>query len=117
MYKLDFTKDNQGVLESKPEDRYSVCYQAVTSSQTPAAFESWDDVISLLKKLKSIGREEKAENAPMKTFVLNNGGGVLELERSERTLLLEFIKKAPWTNSFLEHVRPTYNWIDKTPES
>lgn len=114
MYRLDFTRDSQNIEELKPEERYSVCIQAVMTAQSPTAFDSWDDVIGLLKKLKSIGTETKAGS--VRTFDLNSGGGVLELERGERTQLLDFVKKGAWVTEFLEKAKGTYKWIEGIPE-
>lgn len=114
MYRLDFSKDSQDIEQLKPEDRYAVCIQAVMTAQRPTSFDSWDDVIALLKKLKSIGTETKTGNS--RTFDLNSGGGVLELQRGERTQLLDFIKQGSWVTEYLEKARGTLKWIEGLPE-
>jgi hypothetical protein len=114
MYRLDFSKDSQNIEELKPEDRFAVCIQAVMTATSPTSFDAWDDVIALLKKLKSIGTETKVGN--IRTFDLNSGGGVIELQRGERTQLIGFIKGGAWVTEFLEKARGTLKWVEGLPE-
>lgn len=114
MYRLDFSKDSQNIEELKPEDRYGICIQAVMTAQRPTAFDAWDDVIALLKKLKSIGTETKVNG--IRTYDLNPGGGVLELQRGERNQLVEFIKVGSWVTEFLEKARNTLKWVEGVPD-
>lgn len=110
MYRLDFSQDSAQIEQTTPDKRYLICTQSILTAQQPASFSSWDDVIGLLKKLKSLGHEKTVGN--QKTYDLNSGGGVIELQRGERQQLLDFIKAGFWIPDFLEDVRNTYKWVE-----
>ncbi len=109
MFRLDFSRDSAGVSPTAPDKKYLICIQSILTAQRPAAFDAWDDVIGLLKKLKSIGVEKMA--GVQKTYDLADGGGVIELERGEKVQLMEFVKAGMWIPDFLEDVRNTYQWL------
>lgn len=114
MYRLDFTRDSAGVEPTQPDKRYSICIQSILTAQRPAGFDVWDDVIGLLKKLKSLGNEKNV--GPQRTYELKDGGGIIELERAEKAQLQEFIKSGAWIPEWLEDVRNTYKWVEGQQE-
>jgi hypothetical protein len=113
MYKLNFKPDRSRISPIKAEEKYLICIQSLVNAAKPAPFEAWDDVIGLLKKLKSIGVPD-SENP--RGFVLKFGGGVVELERGERNQLIEFIKSAPWIPAHLDIAKTTLKWVQDTEE-
>jgi hypothetical protein len=113
VYRLDFT-DKFKVLSIEPKERFAVCMQAIASTQRPTPPEAWDDVIGLLKKLKSVADEKRSDGKI--EYELKLGGAVIELERGERTQLLEFIRTSPWNPMGLETVRGVREWITSLTE-
>lgn len=90
-----------------------ICIQAIASTQRATPIEAWDDVIGLLKALKSIGRQEKPESQ----FELKEEGGLIQLQRGERNQLVDFIKSGQWLPGALEKVKPTKLWIEGLQET
>lgn len=113
MYKLIF-EDNE-----LDRQRYEMCYQAVVRSDKAPEMGDWDDVIALLRKLKSIGEPDKSavigggKNAQKKTlYDLTAGGGEIELERSEYKFLLECVKRPIWPTVHVEDAQDTKIWLE-----
>lgn len=120
MYKLDFTDDEQG------RERFEICYQAIVMTNKDVTRENEDDFIHTLKKLKSISlesRDDQGKKIKLGGIVLRDlqdGGGTIELERSEHSLLLDCIKRPIWRPIVLEQKKECENWIagmlvDKKP--
>jgi hypothetical protein len=114
MYRLDFTKDQEGVLEISPEDNYSVCIQAVLTNEVPTPFEQWDDAIGLLKKLKGLAA---APAVVPSEYKLKSEGGIIELERGERQILVNCVRSCKWVANYLERARACYKWLTSMQES
>jgi hypothetical protein len=115
VYQLDFTPDKNKISPISPAERFGVCMQAIITTQRPTPKEAWDDVIGLLKKLKSLADETKLSDGNL-NFKLKPGGGIIELERGERSQLLQFIDAGLWNPLGLEAVKATKVWIDTTAE-
>jgi hypothetical protein len=115
VYKLDFTPDKNHISAFPAEERFGVCMQSVITTQRATHKDAWDDVIGLLKKLKSIATETKISDINT-NYKLAPGGGVIELERGERSQLLQFIDAGLWNPLGLEAVRATKTWIDNLQE-
>lgn len=123
MFRLDFKdKDGMGVLLVTAEERYGICIQALRAVQKAPAFDQWDDMISLLKKLKALGRVTNQE-APkhLQQYELKEPGSIY-LERGERALLLDYIRQGQWIPDALETARATLKWLeaiedDPTPKN
>lgn len=112
MYKLNFEDSDLG------RQRYEISYQAVVRSDKAPEMGDWDDVIELLKKLKSVGEPDKSAvisggKVSKKTlYDLNAGGGEIDLERSEYNFLLKCIKQPIWPTVNIEDVQDTKKWLE-----
>lgn len=82
---------------------YAVCYQAVVMSQRPIPVAEWADVVSLLRKLKSIGQASEV-NKDLWDLNTRLETQFIDLERAERSSLLAFIEQPMWRAAGLEDV-------------
>lgn len=92
--------------------RYEICTQAILLTQKTVQLGEYDDVISLLKKLKGIGHPAKERVGSIVLYDLGEDGGSIDLERSESNALVDFIKQPMWRPPVLEDVRGTIQWIE-----
>ena len=111
MYCLTFQGRNE-----KHEEFYTNCFMAISLTQRQIGVAEWDDVIGVVKKLKSIGEDTKEKLANHTVYRLADAGGVVKLERAEMNLLKDFIKQPIWRPSALESVKETLEWLESAPK-
>jgi hypothetical protein len=109
VYEVKFTNDDRG------RQRYEICHQAIVLSQRPTEVGDWDDIISLLKKIKSIGLPGKDRIGKFPLYELEDEGDLV-LENSEMRQLIGFITQPIWRPEILEDVQETKRWLEGLPK-
>ena len=108
MYQLDFAQSETD------EARYATCYMAIVLTQKQIQVAEWDDVIALLKALKSVGLDTggKILGSELPLYVLREDGGTIKLERSAYKMLLEFVAQPLWRPSATEATKECKTWLE-----
>lgn len=89
-------------LSDQDQEIYQLAYQAVVLSQRQTPVAEWEDVVSLLRKLKAVGVPAKERIGTVQLMELAPGGGTVSLERNEHRILLECVEATSWTPLALE---------------
>lgn len=110
MYELTFEPNEIG------QRRYELCHQSVVLSGKAPEADTWDDVVSLIRKLKSIGNPTAEKINKTFLYDLQEDGGTFFLENSEMKLLLNFISQPMWKPEALEDVVDCKTWLEKLPK-
>jgi hypothetical protein len=108
--KLIFEDDDTG------RQRYEILFQSVALSQKQCQVSDWDDVVGLVKKLKSIGNPAKERIGTHVLYDLQDGGGEIVLERSEAKLLLEFVSQPIWRPLAIPDALAVRKWLENIPK-
>lgn len=111
MFTLKFQPKNE-----KHEEHYTHLFMAISLTQRQIPVAEWDDVVSLLKKLKSIGIDTQEKLGNSSIYRLNAEGGEVHLERAEMVLLKDFMKQPIWRPSALEQIKETLDFLDSAPK-
>jgi len=108
MISLEFTPDEVG------HARYEICTQAFILTTYQPRLDEYDDIASVLRKLKAIGEPNKivANGTNLTVYDLVEGGGVVELERSEWKTLFDFVNRPIWRAGTIEVVLDCKNWLN-----
>lgn len=102
----------------KGRERFEICYIAVTLTQRQVAVSEWDDVVGLLKALKSCGVMTKDKIAGTDVDLCDLvEGRQCTLQRSEQKVLLDFISQPIWRPAKIEAVQECKAWIAGIPAS
>lgn len=96
--------------------RYEVCYQAIVATDRMPPLEEWEDVVSLLRKLKAVGVPAKERIRGLLMYDLQ-APATVELERSELNLLKAHIVRPIWRTDAIEDVLETKKWLDSTGDA
>lgn len=112
MHKVLFEDTEEG------KKRYEMCYQAI--AMVPRDYSipqtKWDDVIGLVKKLKSVGEESETMLGSHHLYDLQEGGGEIMLERSEMKLLVELVGLPIWRPLAIEDAQNLKKWLEAVPK-
>jgi len=103
MYELRFDGE-QG------SERFEIAIQSIIMAQKQIQVAEWDEVVSLLSKLKKIGKPTAVVGG-RQLYDLQEGGGVVLLEKAEYKRLLEFVEQPIWVPHVLEQVMNTRGWL------
>lgn len=106
-----FMPDEEG------RNRYEYCLMSLLLSRREIPLTEWDDVISVTKKLKAIGRDTGEKLMGAAIYQLVEGGAVQFFERSEVASLRSFLTQGVWRPMVLGEVRATIEWLDKLPDA
>lgn len=98
------------------ERHYTHLFMSISLTQRQIPVAEWDDVVSLLKKLKSIGVDTKEKVGNSSVYRLQDEGGELDLERAEMLLLKDFMKQPIWRPSALEDIKETIDFLEAAPK-
>lgn len=114
MKKYLFAGDEEG------KKRYSICMQAVLLNNPQQGgravqVSEWDEVVSLLKAIKKIGAALPPLPNGTVLYDLQDGGGEMELEKSEHKLLISFLKQPIWQPGVIEDVQEIIKWLEQSP--
>lgn len=105
MVTLTFEDTDDGIRN------YEISFQAIALSDKQIPVSEWDDVVELIKKLKTVGRPAKEKLGKTQLYDLKDGGGEVVLERSEHKLLVEMIERPIWRPMVIEDAAATKEWL------
>lgn len=95
---------------------YEMAFQAIAMTQKQTPISDWDDVIDLIRKLKSVGTPAKQKVGSKELYDLQEGGGEILLEKGEMKCLLDYIGQPIWLPLALEDAQELKKWLEAIPK-
>lgn len=103
MYKLKFESPRN----------YAICIQSITMNQKVIPVIEWDNLVSMVRKLKSIGTPSMIQpNRESPTiYDLADSGTEISLTSGEYKLLLDLLQQPIWKTSVIEDIVSVRDWL------